>query len=70
MRQSHKTLAIWVLLIAAVLLVWQFVDQKEQPKEQPGFSKFLADVETGNIKNGEGRVDRPRGRRHLQRKAH
>jgi len=50
MRQSHKTLAIWVLLIAIVLLVWQFVDQKEQPKDKPGFSKFLADVEKGNVK--------------------
>ena len=44
MRQSHKTLAIWVMLIAVVLLVWQIVHQKEQPKEKPGFSKFLTDV--------------------------
>ncbi len=51
MRQSHKTLVIWVLLIAAVLLVWQLADPKEQEKEQPGFSKFLADVEKGEVKS-------------------
>ena len=53
MRQSHKTLAIWVLLIAAVLLVWQFVEKKEQPREQPKFSQFLADVEAGKVKEVE-----------------
>ncbi|MBX2811576.1 MAG: ATP-dependent zinc metalloprotease FtsH [Myxococcales bacterium] len=64
MRQSHKTLAIWVLLIAAVLLVYQFVADKEQPKEQPGFSKFLSDIEDGNVKTvkvvltGQGQAGR------------
>ena len=51
MRQSHKTLVIWVVMIAAVLMVWQFVDQKEQPKKQPGFSAFLADVENKKVKS-------------------
>ena len=53
MRQSHKTLAIWVLLITAVLIVYWKFDHKEEALDKPGFSQFLQDVEEGKVREVE-----------------
>ena len=50
MRQSHKTLALWVLLILMFWAIYQIISQEQSPKEQPEFSKFLKHVEDGNVK--------------------
>jgi cell division protease FtsH len=50
MRQSHKTLALWVLLILMFWAIYQIISQEQTPKEQPEFSKFLKQVKDGNVK--------------------
>ena len=51
MRQSHKTLALWVLLLSMVLIIWGLVHKDAEPTEKPGFSRFLENVEQGNVKS-------------------
>src|SRR2546430_1953854 len=41
MRQSHKTLALWVLLILMFWAIYQIISQDHPPKDSPEFSKFL-----------------------------
>lgn len=50
MRQSHKTIAIWVLLIVLSYVVFMLFQgaQKEQ-SEEISFSKFLSKLDTGEI---------------------
>ncbi|MCB9654572.1 MAG: ATP-dependent metallopeptidase FtsH/Yme1/Tma family protein [Deltaproteobacteria bacterium] len=50
MRQSHKTLALWVILILMFLAIYQIISQEQTPNEQPEFSKFLQHLEDGNVK--------------------
>lgn len=50
MRQSHKTLALWVLLIVMFWAIWHIVTQDHSPKEKYQFSKFMRQVEEGNVK--------------------
>ena len=50
MRQSHKTLALWVLLILMFWAIWQIVNQEHATKEKLTFSKFVHQVEDGNVK--------------------
>ena len=41
MKQPHKTLLIWVVLIVAFLAIWQFLVPAGQPKKQRPFSDFI-----------------------------
>jgi cell division protease FtsH len=43
-KQSHKTLLLWVLLIMMFLAIWQFLNPSQQPAAQVTFSDFLAQV--------------------------
>jgi len=40
-KQPHKTLLIWVVLIVAFLAIWQFLVPAGQPKKPRPFSEFL-----------------------------
>ncbi|MFO0726763.1 MAG: ATP-dependent zinc metalloprotease FtsH [Myxococcota bacterium] len=50
MRQNHKTLAIWGLIILMFFLVYQIIVHPQSPREQPKFSKVLKEIEDGNVK--------------------
>jgi cell division protease FtsH len=43
-KQSHKTLLLWVLLIMMFLAIWQFLSPERQSTSQVAFSEFLAQV--------------------------
>ncbi|MEQ8273044.1 MAG: ATP-dependent zinc metalloprotease FtsH [Deltaproteobacteria bacterium] len=68
MRQSHKTLALWVLLILMFWAIYQIISQDHAPKEKFEFSTFLAKIEEGNIKEvkisltGQGTAGRFEGK--------
>ncbi len=62
MKQSHKTLLLWVLIATMFLAIWQFLDSNSKPATQVAFSEFLtlaqapkeqAHVEQVNIKERE-----------------
>jgi cell division protease FtsH len=40
-KQPHKTLLIWVVLIVAFLAIWQFLVPAGQPKKPVPFSEFI-----------------------------
>jgi cell division protease FtsH len=40
-KQPHKTLLIWVVLIVAFLAIWQFLVPAGQPRKQRPFSEFI-----------------------------
>ena len=44
MKQSHKTLLLWVLLIMMFLAIWQFLSPDRPPATQVPFSDFMAQV--------------------------
>jgi cell division protease FtsH len=47
-KQSHKTLLLWVLLIVMFLAIWQFLSPND--KKQPvAFSEFLNEVHAGHV---------------------
>jgi cell division protease FtsH len=41
-KQSHKTLLLWVLLIMMFLAIWQFLSPERQPATPVAFSDFMA----------------------------
>jgi cell division protease FtsH len=41
-KQSHKTLLLWVLLIMMFLAIWQFLSPEKTPTAQVPYSDFLA----------------------------
>ena len=49
MKQSHKTLLLWVLLIMMFLAIWQFLSPAQSPATQVAFSDFMANVESGKV---------------------
>ncbi|MCB9647983.1 MAG: ATP-dependent metallopeptidase FtsH/Yme1/Tma family protein [Deltaproteobacteria bacterium] len=51
MRQSHKTLALWVLLIVVFWAIYHIIAQDKPPKEKYTYSKFLRQVDDGNVKD-------------------
>ncbi len=62
MKQSHKTLLLWVLIATMFLAIWQFLDSNAKPATQVAFSEFLtlaqapedkAHVEAVTIKDRE-----------------
>jgi cell division protease FtsH len=61
-KQPHKTLLIWVVLIVAFLAIWQFLVPASQPRKQRPFSEFIElvkapkdkpHVESVEIRDGE-----------------
>ena len=42
MKQSHKTLLLWVLLIMMFLAIWQFLSPERTPATPVAFSDFMA----------------------------
>jgi cell division protease FtsH len=51
-RQSHKTLVLWVMLILMFVAIYQLVAEGEQPRTVD-FSEFLADVRAGRVEQVE-----------------
>ena len=50
MRHSHKTIAIWVLIVLMFYAVWQVIVTPQTSRDAPKFSKLLKDIEDGNVK--------------------
>ncbi len=48
MKQSHKTLLLWVLLIVMFLAIWQVLQPGER-KQQVSFSEFVTWVHAGQV---------------------
>jgi cell division protease FtsH len=48
MKQSHKTLLLWVVLILMFLAIWQFLSPTER-KTTVAFSEFVTEVHNGNV---------------------
>ena len=48
MKQSHKTLLLWVLLIVMFLAIWNLMQQDGEAR-QVAFSEFVADVQAGRV---------------------
>ncbi len=48
MKQSHKTLLLWVVLIVMFLAIWNFLSPV-QPKQPQAFSEFLNEVHSGHV---------------------
>ncbi|MGD0528408.1 MAG: ATP-dependent metallopeptidase FtsH/Yme1/Tma family protein, partial [Polyangiaceae bacterium] len=48
MKQSHKTLLLWVLLIVMFLAIWQVLQPGER-KQQVSFSQFVTWVHSGTV---------------------
>ena len=48
MKQSHKTLLLWVLLIVMFLAIWQVLQPSER-KQQISFSQFVTLVHSGAV---------------------
>ncbi|MCK6547189.1 ATP-dependent zinc metalloprotease FtsH [Myxococcota bacterium] len=51
MRQSHKTLALWVLLILMFWAIYQIIAKEQKPMEAPKFSEFLKKVDEGGVRS-------------------
>ncbi|MEO8875276.1 MAG: ATP-dependent zinc metalloprotease FtsH [Polyangiaceae bacterium] len=48
MKQSHKTLLLWVLLILMFLVIWQFLSPTDR-KPPVAFSEFVNEVHAGHV---------------------
>ncbi|MCG8553964.1 MAG: ATP-dependent zinc metalloprotease FtsH [Proteobacteria bacterium] len=48
MKQSHKTLILWVMLIFMFVAIYQLVADGEQPRNVP-YSEFIGDVRSNNV---------------------
>jgi cell division protease FtsH len=51
-KQSHKTLLLWVLLILMFVAIYQLVTNEEPPRSVP-FSDFVTEVEAGRVEQAE-----------------
>jgi cell division protease FtsH len=49
-KQSHKTLLLWVLLIVMFLAIWQFLSPTDR-KQPIAFSEFVQEVQLGHVKD-------------------
>ena len=52
MKQSHKTLVLWVMLILMFVAIYNLVAEGEQPRPVD-FSEFLSDVRSGRVEGVE-----------------
>ena len=48
MKQSHKTLLLWVVLIVMFLTIWQFLTPADK-KVPVAFSDFVTEVKQGKV---------------------
>ena len=48
MKQSHKTLLLWVVLILMFLAIWQFLSPTER-KQTVAFSEFVTEIKAGRV---------------------
>ncbi len=48
MKQSHKTLLLWVLLILMFLAIWEFLSPNTT-KQPVAFSEFMSEVHAGHV---------------------
>src|SRR4029079_19347707 len=44
-RQGHKTFLVWIMLIFAFVVVWQFLNSQQQADHPLLFSMFVQDVD-------------------------
>ncbi|MBI2893705.1 MAG: ATP-dependent metallopeptidase FtsH/Yme1/Tma family protein, partial [Deltaproteobacteria bacterium] len=54
MKQSHKTLLLWILLIAMFFVIWNFFTDSPRAHEVP-FSEFIADVRADRVREVVGK---------------
>ncbi len=52
MKQSHKTLLLWVLLILMFVAIYQLVTSEEGPHQVP-YTDFITDVQAGRVVSAE-----------------
>ncbi len=52
MKQSHKTLLLWLLLIVMMIAIYQLVEPSDHPR-QVAFSEFITDVRQGRVERVE-----------------
>lgn len=53
MRQSHKTILLWGVLILMFYLIWSIVSSTRTDVTEVAFSEFLESVESGELSNVE-----------------
>src|SRR3989304_1580332 len=49
MNQLYKNIALWIIIIATVLLMYTFLNQKAPEDKKIIFTEFIAAVEAGNV---------------------
>jgi cell division protease FtsH len=49
-KQSHKTLLLWVMLIMIFLAIWQLLSPERPPEAKVSYTEFLAYVEADKVK--------------------
>jgi len=49
MNQLYKNIALWIIIIATVLLMYTFLNQKAPEDKKIIFTEFIAAVESGNV---------------------
>ncbi len=54
MKQGHKTLLLWVLLLLMFVAIYNLVAHEGQPRDVP-FSEFVTEVEAGRVERVEVR---------------
>ncbi|MGE0325217.1 MAG: ATP-dependent zinc metalloprotease FtsH [Polyangiaceae bacterium] len=57
MKQPHKTVLLWVVLIVAFFAIWHFVDSDGQHRKSVAFSEFMSLVEAPQDKKHVEEVD-------------
>ncbi|TVR02395.1 MAG: ATP-dependent zinc metalloprotease FtsH [Deltaproteobacteria bacterium] len=60
MKQSHKSILLWLLLIAVVVIIVQIITADDGPTEEIAFSNLRAAIEAGAVEqmtiHGDGRI--------------
>ena len=49
MKQSHKTLLLWVLLILMFVAIWTMVSSHSEPPRAVAFTEFVTDIQEGRV---------------------
>ncbi|MBI5468269.1 MAG: ATP-dependent metallopeptidase FtsH/Yme1/Tma family protein [Deltaproteobacteria bacterium] len=49
MNQLYKNIAMWLIIIATVVLMFNLISYKQPANEKMNFSDFIASVESGNV---------------------
>ncbi|MCA9578362.1 MAG: ATP-dependent metallopeptidase FtsH/Yme1/Tma family protein, partial [Myxococcales bacterium] len=49
MKQSHKTLLLWVLLILMFVAIWTMVSSHSEPPRAVAFTDFVHDIQAGKV---------------------